>query len=423
MGAYFKKWVIEMKAPKKITKQAQVDALTLPADKNVMRVSVLNGALPGLSLVLRRTSSGGVTGSYITRREGKDISIGPRSSWTLAAAQERHREIMSNIKRGVDARAEKVVVPQDLNALFRVYINNPAFAPADSTVKTYVSTWEKHCNRLSSYGETTIENFTRAGAHTLIRTIAEKHSVNTAKKIRDILMALRNYLESQFDIETFETLMTLQKLLGKNNADLERSLQPRTNYLEKNQLRTLWRYLCEDETRPAHLAARMLICAPLRKGEVVGGRWEEIDEDAGLWRIPGSRTKTGFPLNVPISPAMKEIFTAARACVDGGFIFGISPTAINHRLPDMRAACGNAVMTVHDLRRTASQLSANDELNNPGSGLTFIEADLILNHVKGAKSQASAIASTYQPETLQKMVTDAIAKYQKWLEKEVIDIP
>ncbi|HEE0057394.1 TPA: integrase family protein [Citrobacter braakii] len=412
-----------MKAPKKITKQSQVDALTLPADKNVMRISVLNGALTGLSLVLRRTSSGGVTGSYITRRDGKDISIGPRTSWTLAAAQERHREIMTNMTRGIDARTEAITVPHDLNALFRAYINNPAFAPADSTVKTYVCTWQKYCNRLSAYGETTIENFTRASAHSLIRTVAEKHSVNSAKKLRDILLALRHYLESQFDIEAFETLMTLQKLLGKNNTELERSRQPRTNYLEKDQLRALWRYLCEDETRPAHLAARMLICAPLRKGEVVGGRWEEVDEDAGLWRIPGSRTKTGFPLNVPISPAMEEIFEAARRCVDGGFIFGISSSAINHRLPEMRAACGNAEMTVHDLRRTASQLSASDELNEPGSGLTFIEADLILNHVKGAKSQASAIATTYQPETLQKMVTDAIAKYQNWLEKEIIDTP
>lgn len=409
-----------MKPPKKITKQAQVDALTLPADKNVLRVAVFNGGLKGLSLVLRRTSSGGVTGSYITRREGKDISIGPRTSWTLTEAQERHREIMNNIKRGEDPKKEAVAVPRNLNALFRVYIDNPAFAPADSTVKTYLCTWDKYCNRLSSYGETTIENFTRAGAHTLIRTVAEKHSVNSAKKLRDILLALRHYLESQYDIEAFETLMTLQKLLGKNNAELERSRQARTNYLEKDQLRALWRYLCEDKTRPAHLAARMLICAPLRKGEVVGARWEEVDTAAGLWRVPGNRTKTGFPINVPISKEMKKIFLLASLCNEGEFIFGISSSAINHRLPDMRVACGNDQLTVHDLRRTASQLSASDELENPGSGLTFIEADLILNHVKGAKSQASAIATTYQPETLQKMVTDALRKYQKWLDKEVL---
>lgn len=408
-----------MKAPKKITKQAQVDALTLPADKNMMRVAVFNGGLPGLSLVLRRTSSGGVTGSYITRKEGKDISIGPRSSWTLAEAQERHREIMSNIKRGADPRTEAIAVPHDLNALFRAYIDNPAFAPADSTVKTYVSTWEKHCNRLSSYGETRIENFTRESAHNLIRTVAGR-SVNVAKKIRDILLAMRHYLESQYDIETFETLMTLQKLLGKNNAALERSLQPRKNYLEKDQLRALWAYLCEDNTRPAHLAARMLICAPLRKGECIGGRWDEVDTAAGLWRIPGSRTKTGFPINVPISREMKKIFLLASLCNDGEFIFGISSSAINHRLPDMRKACGNAELTVQDLRRTAAQLSATDELNNPGTGLTFIEADLILNHVKGAKSEASAVASTYQPETLQKMVTEAIRKYQKWLTKVLL---
>ncbi|BCG08777.1 hypothetical protein BADSM9389_14360 [Buttiauxella agrestis] len=401
-----------------------------------MRVSILNGLLSGLSLVLRRTSSGSVTGSFVVRykkkdknkdaskdkdiNKAKDITIGPRSSWTLAEAQERHKEIVRNIDNEKDAKAETVAVPQNLNALFRAYIDNPAFAPADSTVKTYVSTWNKYSSRLSSYGETTIDNFTRAGAHDLIRGVANNHSVNSAKKIRDILLALRHYLESQFDIEAFETLMTLQKLLGKNNADLERSRQPRTNRLEKDQLRALWRYLCEDTTRPAHLAARMLICAPLRKGEVVGARWEEVDTAAGLWRIPGSRTKTKFPINVPISREMKKIFLLASLCNEGPFIFGISTSAINHRLPDMRVACGNAKMTVHDLRRTAAQLPAIDERNKPGSGLTFEEADLMLNHVKGAKLSASSIATTYQPETLQNMVTDAIAKYQKWLEKEVI---
>lgn len=396
-----------------------------------MRIAVFNGGLTGLSLVLRRTSSGGVTGSFVVRYKekdkdtGKDVSIGPRSSWTLAAAQERHREIMDNIKRGKDPKKEAVAVPHDLNALFRAYIDNPDFAPADSTVKTYVCTWQKYCNRdtdfsKTHYGKTTIDNFTRAGARDLIRSVANVYSVNSAKKLRDILLALRHYLENQFDITAFETLPTLQKMLGKNNVDLRRSLQPRTNYLEKDQLRALWRYLSEDNTRPAHLAARMLICAPLRKGEVVGGKWEEVDYKAGLWRIPGERTKTGFPINVPISKEMKKIFIHASAYSTNEFIFGISIRAINHRLPDMRAACGNAELTVHDLRRTASQLSATDELNNPGTGLTFEEADLILNHVKGSKSQASSIATTYQPETLQKKVTDAIAKYQKWLEKEVL---
>ncbi|WP_454713191.1 tyrosine-type recombinase/integrase [Citrobacter freundii] len=415
-----------MKAPKKITKQAQVDALTLPAGKNVMRISVLNGALTGLSLVLRRTSSGGVTGSFVVRYKekdkdtGKDVSIGPRSSWTLTEAQEKHREIMNNIKRGEDPKKEAVAVPHDLNALFRAYIDNPKHAPADSTVKTYVCTWQKYCNRLSHYGKTTIDNFNDDDAHTIIRMVAEKHSVNSAKKLRDILRALRTYLKSQYYIDACPPLLTLKDLLGKNNVDLRRSLQPRTNYLEKDQLRALWRYLSEDNTRPAHLAARMLICAPLRKGEVVGGKWEEVDYRAGLWRIPGERTKTGFPINVPISKEMKRIFIHASAYSTNEFIFGISIRAINHRLPDMRAACGNAELTVHDLRRTASQLSATDELNNPGTGLTFEEADLILNHVKGSKSQASSIATTYQPETLQKKVTDAIAKYQKWLEKEVL---
>lgn len=352
--------------------------------------------------------------------KSKDITIGPLKSWTLEAAQEKHREILNNIKRGAPAKTKDKNRPRDLNALFRAYVDNPDHAPADSTVKTYISVWEKYCNRLTHYGETTIDNFTDNDAQTLIRMVAEEHSVNSAKKLRDILMALRKYLKSQFYIDVFPPLLTLKDLLGKNDAALRRSLQPRTNYLEKDQLRALWRYLREDNTRPAHLAARMLICAPLRKGEVIGGKWDEVDFKAGLWRIPVERTKTKFPLNVPISKEMKKIFIHAGILSDSEFIFGISIRAINHRLPDMRKACGNAELTVHDLRRTAAQLSANDELENPGSGLTFEEADLILNHVKGSKSQASSIATTYQPETLQKRVTAAIAKYQRWLDKEVL---
>lgn len=394
----------------KLHKQAQINKAELPTDKNMMRVAILNGTLPGLSLVLRRTKSGAVTASYVVRSKGEDTSIGPRDAWTLTEAQERHREIMANKARGIPARKSTGNVPPTLDALFRVYISDPDHAPAANTVKTYTSTWDKHCNRLSSYGNTRIENFTRAGAQVMIRTIAES-SVNSAKKIRDILMALRNYLEVYFDIVPFETILTLQKLLGKNNAALERSKQARTNYLSKDQLRALWAYLCEDNTRPAHLAARMLICAPLRKGECIGGRWDEVDTAAGLWRIPGSRTKNKFPLNVPISREMKKIFLLASLCGDGKLIFGLGSSAINHRLPDMRKACGNAELTVQDLRRTAAQLSVND------GALTFVEADLILNHVKGVKGQASAVASTYQPETIAAMVTEAIRKYQKWLAK------
>ncbi|MCM7083346.1 tyrosine-type recombinase/integrase [Enterobacter roggenkampii] len=400
----------------KISKQSQVNKITLPGDKNMMRVAVLNGTLPGLSLVLRRTKSGAVTASYVVRSEGQDKSIGPITRWTLAEAQEKHRQIIANMKRRLPATAKTSTVPRDLNALFRAYLDTD-HAPAASTIKTYTSTWEKHCVKLTTYGATKIEDFTDDGAHDLIRHIAVNHSVNTAQKIRNMLKALNKFLKARYGKTTFASLLTMQDLLGRNNTALERSKQARTNYLSKDQLRALWAYLCEDEARPAHLAARMLICAPLRKGEVINARWSEVDLKADLWKIPGTRTKNGFPLTVPISREMKKIFVLAGLCSDGERIFGIGSSAINHRLPDMRKACGNAELTVHDLRRTASTLSAKDEITNPGTGLTFLEADLMLNHVKGIKKQASAVADVYQQETLAAMVTAAIAKYQKWLVK------
>ncbi len=47
------------------------------------------------------------------------------------------------------------------------------------------------------------------------------------------------------------------------------------------------------------LTMRMLALAATRSGEVRGMRWDEID--AGIWTIPGQRTKVGRDFRVPLS--------------------------------------------------------------------------------------------------------------------------
>jgi integrase len=54
------------------------------------------------------------------------------------------------------------------------------------------------------------------------------------------------------------------------------------------------------------VAARALeftILTAARAGEVIGARWNEIDREAKIWVIPGERTKTGRPHEVPLGPA------------------------------------------------------------------------------------------------------------------------
>ena len=45
----------------------------------------------------------------------------------------------------------------------------------------------------------------------------------------------------------------------------------------------------------------------VRREEARGARWAEVDLDAKLWVIPGSRTKNGRSHEVPLSTAMLDI--------------------------------------------------------------------------------------------------------------------
>ena len=60
------------------------------------------------------------------------------------------------------------------------------------------------------------------------------------------------------------------------------------------------------------LAFEFLVLTAARGGEVRGAVWSEIDQDAGVWTIPASRTKTAREHRVPLSGRALEILDAAR---------------------------------------------------------------------------------------------------------------
>ncbi len=65
------------------------------------------------------------------------------------------------------------------------------------------------------------------------------------------------------------------------------------------------------------LAFEFLVLTAVRGGEVRGAVWSEIDQDAGVWTIPASRTKTARDHRVPLSGRALEILDAARKLWNG----------------------------------------------------------------------------------------------------------
>ena len=91
-----------------------------------------------------------------------------------------------------------------------------------------------------------------------------------------------------------------------------------------------------------------------RQGEVRGARWEEIDRDRALWKIPANRTKEGRPHNVALSGPVLAVLADAWERTGGvGLVFPsatgqpISPATLRKLLRALGVDC-----TPHGLRAT-----------------------------------------------------------------------
>jgi integrase len=144
----------------------------------------------------------------------------------------------------------------------------------------------------------------------------------------------------------------------------------RRRALSRTELEVLFKALRESPSFGGtnFLTIKLLLALGVRKGELLKATWDEFDfegtTDAGaVWRLPGSRTKTGEPLTIPLAPEVIEWLQALRL-VSGGSAY-VFPK--RRRDPRMRALhvgidTLNAALTgvqhgvphftLHDLRRT-----------------------------------------------------------------------
>ena len=74
-----------------------------------------------------------------------------------------------------------------------------------------------------------------------------------------------------------------------------------------------WRKGIEAEVRnPVHRDVFLFgICTGMRRGEIMSLRWEDVDLDVGLFRV--EETKTGVPLELPVTRQLGEILARRRA--------------------------------------------------------------------------------------------------------------
>lgn len=131
-------------------------------------------------------------------------------------------------------------------------------------------------------------------------------------------------------------------------------------------------------------ALELCVLTALRTNSLIGGRWDEIDMDAQVWRVPGERMKSGKAYDVPLSPQSMRIVENMGRVKLGAYIF---PGAISNRpISNMAMAMvlrrmGITNATVHGFRSSFRDW-AGDETDHERE-----VAEGSLSHVVGDQSE------------------------------------
>jgi integrase len=177
--------------------------------------------------------------------------------------------------------------------------------------------------------------------------------------------------------------------------------------LEDAEIVLFWS-AAEKLNAPFGAMCKLLLLTGARLREVAGMRRAELSADGATWLVPGTRTKNGKPLNVPLPPLAREILASVQQVAGKpGYVFtttGTTPVSgfskTKRRLDELMAEAAAETdeeeipaWRLHDLRRTCATGMANI-----GVPPHIVEA--CINHISGAKAGVAGVynRAEYGPE-------------------------
>jgi integrase len=323
-----------------ITK-ATVEAAAPPAaDQRFIRDRLVRG------FGLRITADGTKTFIFEGRVKGRvrRITIGRYPDLSVLAARNRAQEIRAAIAAGRDPADERIAErhEQTFGGLVKAYI--------DDYAKFHRKSWQRdekrlrgHCARWNSRR---LSDMTRADIEGLHRALAEGHGKIEANRT---IETVRGMFAKAVEWGTMATNPALGFHRFKE--------RPRERFLSPAELaRVNEALVAEPDWRWRSLFPLLLLLGS-RRGELLAAKWEHVDLDQRIWRIPTSKTGESrlVPLpapavdiieGLPSRGASEWLFPARGATVSGHVE---SPGAAWRRI---RARAGVPDVRVHDLRRT-----------------------------------------------------------------------
>ena len=325
------------------------------------------------------------------------IVLGTYSELSLAKAREAAREMAARVALGYDVAGEKqerkaaalAKIKEEKNAVTMLALANEYYE------RMILGRW-KHPDivrrRIDKdigpmLGKMKAEDIKPRHIDDMLQTIVKRGAPTIAN---DVLRWTRR----MFDYAIKRHIIEINPASAFDLGDAGGKEEARERALSRDELAKLFQAmrLARGFSVENDLSIRLLLLLCVRKMELCAARKEEFDLPAGIWHLPGERSKTGKPIDIPL-PALAVEWLQQLFDLAGPSDWLLPARKMQHRMvPHIHeGTIGTALgkvkphmpnvadFTIHDLRRTARTHLA--EL-----GVDPVVAERCLNHkIKGVE--------------------------------------
>lgn len=302
-------------------------------------------------LAICNWSTGSKVWYWIGRIGGRmaRIKLGAFPEMTPENARKAAQRTSVDVADGIDPRHGKRRGEWTLGVLFDTYIEQKP--NVNKKPVSYAEDEKQFGRYLTKFRSRPLSTINRATITDLHSRLGRKHGHYAANRLLALLSMLFNYA---IEIDAID---------GANPCKGVRRYreQERDRFLDAAEIKRLHAALdYEDELFRDFF--RMLLYTGARRSNVMAMRFEDIDFDGAVWRIP--TTKNSDPLRVPLVDNAVEILRRRRESVEGEWVFparrGKTPHLSEPKTAweRIRKRANLRDVRIHDLRRTLGSWQA-----------------------------------------------------------------
>jgi integrase len=302
-------------------------------------------------------------------RQQKAVALGAYPAVSLSMARQRAGEVVAAAKRGVNlieveeretaAQRAAEAKARPLSEIANAYLESVKHLRSWRSIES-----RTRCHITPKLGNKSVGEVTRPDIVEFLdgleREAGLRHQVN---RCRETLRAIFAYAIER-------DLIAINPVVGVSKRKVE---SPRDRTLTAEELTALWQAI-EKLPELSRAYFRVVLLTGARRNEVGRMPWSELDLDAGLWRLPAERNKSGRAFEIPLTRPVVETLRALPRI--GPMVFaldGTRPMTLHQLIERVRRDAGLLDVRLHDLRRTLRTGLA--EL-----GVNFEVAERVLNH-------------------------------------------